>query len=62
MSYVEELKRHIEALVRGGLSQAEVARRAGVDPMTVSRIVNGGLGSVDVTTYFKILGVQHARA
>ena len=62
MSYVEELKAHIQGLVRSGMSQAEVARRADVDPMTVSRILHGSLGSVDVSTYFKILGVQHASA
>lgn len=62
MSYVEDLKAHILALQESGMAQAEIARRAGVLPQTVNQIVQGRVKSVDVTTYFKILGVQHASA
>jgi len=57
MDYVKQLQDRIQALQRAGLTKAEIARRAEVDPMTVHRLRQGKLKTVTVGTYARIMGV-----
>lgn len=57
MDYVKQLQERIEALRKSGLTKAEIARRAEVEPMTVHRLQHGKLKTVTVGTYARIMGV-----
>ena len=59
--YLDELRAHVHTLLAAGMSQAQVAKAASADPMTLSRLMNDRMKSVEVQTYFNILAVRPPR-
>lgn len=63
MSHIKDLQARIRDLMASGLSKREIARRAGVDHMTIHKLFHDKQRTVNVETYARIMGVvANARA
>ena len=54
--YADEARAHVEELVARGVSKSEVARRAGVSPALISKIMKPG-SSINAETAERILAL-----